>query len=129
MTDCNFVCTDWAVIERTRTNFKVRLEEEEWDIYVSKEQVNEVSRETKQDENLVAVLLAYVSYVRQSTKAQKNEVKRLPDEQKVDGMIRLLNGYEFSIETLIDTVKELKWHQLREVLLANSPANFIRGIT
>lgn len=126
---CNFVCTDWAVIERTRTNFKVRLEEEEWDIYVSKEQVDEVSRETKQDENLVAVLLAYVAFIKQSTKTKTEHLKRLSDEQKLDGMIRLLNAYEFPIETLINVVRELKWHQLRDVLLARTPAQYLSEIT
>ena len=118
----NVVALDWGTITQSKDYFKVFLEEEEWRIYVPMEEVRRVTTATEQDENFVAVLLAYVSYIRKNTLVAKNNVPKLDQEVALNSVINLIKGYEHSIQDLIDEIKVLKWHELRRVLLSEEPA-------
>ena len=125
----NVVSVDWGTISQSRSYFKVNLEDENWKISVPSEKVSKASMATGQDEYLVAVLFAYVSYIRQNTLAPKNKVEKLEDEVVMNAMINLINGYEHSMQSLINQIKELKWHELRWVILSKEPAATLYEIT
>ena len=125
----NVVALDWGTITESSTYFNVYLEEEGWKVYVSREEVSQVERETRQDQYLIAVLLAYVSYIRKSTSTSKGKICKLDDDTRLNAVTNLLNGYEHSIQSLINEVKDLKWHELRRVLLDSEPAEALYQTT
>ena len=125
----NVVSLEWGLIFPSKGYCKVYLEEEDWRIYVPTEDVNRVAMATEQDENLVAVLLAYVSYIRKNTLAAKNNVPKLDQEVVLNSLINLVKGYEHSVQDLINQVKYLKWHELRRILMSSEPAEMLYQTT
>jgi len=128
MTENNFVYYEGATISKTKSSYKVYFEDNEWTIYVSFEDVHKVSSQTNEDDNLIAVLLASITYAREDVLAFKNKVPKVPKEKIFETVIKLLNEYEGSIETLITQLQGMKWHELREILLSEEPVKVLNEI-
>ena len=118
----NFVCFEEVTISKTRkeTLYKVNLELEGYIFYIDKEIVDNIISQTHEDENLIAILLAYIEYSRKSRNTHnRGRAKCLDKKLLVDGISKLLVSY--SSERLIKLVRNLKWHEIDYVFNSDNP--------
>ena len=124
MTNNNYTIYDNARIStgRTSASWKVELEEEEKNIFIKKKIVEEISSETNAEEALVALLLAYINYVRITVHPNCSECPRkIVDEKIIESTIILLNS-TYPIEYIIEWVRDAKWTEIERVYKARNPA-------
>lgn len=114
-------------MSRKKLSFKVDLELEGFSFYVSKAIVDEIATKNKEDENLVAIILAYIEYARKSRNADNNcKAKKLEDELLISGVSRLLQ--EYPIERVIEIMGLLKWHEICKILASNNPVEEVEEV-
>ena len=126
MTNNNkFIYFTGAIVEKTKfQNFKITLEEEEAIVYVSATDVNKIQNRVEETEELIALVLAYIEYVFQNTKAMYQRMDRLEQEIIDDNVIVIMS--QVSAEEMIDIIKTLKWHEVLQIFEAKNPAQEIR---
>ena len=94
--------------------YRVVLVDEERRIILRKDLVDNISEKTGDDENLIAILLAYIDCARiNSTKSHKKP-KPLDDKIIIEGILILLNY--ILIEKLISIIKLMKWNEIVDAL-------------
>ena len=109
---------------REKTYYVIALELEGETFYIDEEQVEDIANKTKQDEDLTAIVLAYIEYARKSRNSDKDDkVKSLEDDVLFFGLSKLLDKY--SGEELIEIIRELKWHEICQVLNSEKPISEI----
>ena len=124
MTNDNYTLYDNARIStgRTSASWKVELEEEEKNIFIKKNIVEKISSETNAEEALVALLLAYINYVRTTVHPNCFECpKKIADEKIIESTIILLNS-AYPIEYIIEWIRNAKWTEIARVYKAPNPA-------
>lgn len=122
-----FVYFDEAVVKRTKDFYKVVLEVEEVTIFKKVSVVNEIVSTTEEDENLIAILLAQIEYVRRSNaKFGKREPHRIDNKNIIRGVSILLGV--ISIEELIYKVKSSNWHELVNIFESGDPIKNIEEL-
>lgn len=122
-----FVYFDEAVVRRTNDFYKILLEEEEVTIFKKVSLVDEIVSKTGEDENLIAILLAQIEYVR-SSNAQfgKRGPRKIEDDKTVQVLSILLE--DISIEELIYKVKSSNWYELVNVFESGDPIKNIEEL-
>ena len=112
-----------AMVSRKNTMYVVDLEVEEAKFYLGEKMIDEIARKTGEDKNLIAILIAYIDYVRKSRGKRNGKhdggIQNLPYEDIVDGVTALLR--KISIDDLIEKIKGLKWHEIKSVLTGELP--------
>ena len=128
-TNNNFVCFEDVMVSKTRTSsnsFKVNLEMEGYIFYIEKAIVDEITKDYE-DENLVAIILAYIKYVRVCRNANnQRKAKRLSEKVLISGVSDLLGKYPS--DELIKIIRNLKWHEICRVLESDDPTKEIEEI-
>jgi len=121
MNNNKFFYFDGATVERTNAkNFKVIFEDEEATIFVNSTDVNRVLKKVNEEEEVIAILLAYIEYIYQSTKQTSSErIKRLETEFITENVIVILSRYV--AEDLIMIIKQMKWHEIVFVFESKDP--------
>ena len=124
----SFVYFDDAEVTRTSKRYKVILKQENVTMYFKQEIVDSIKNMTDEDANLVAILLAHIEFVRRNTNKEDIGVfvRKLENEDIVEGLEVLLR-YK-SLEELIEIVQTLKWHQIVEIMTAESPIEELRNL-
>lgn len=124
----SFLCFEDAEVTRTKNNrYKVYLIEEEMEIIIGDNLVKEIALATSEEENLIAILLSYIDFVRRSRITQTvTAPRKVKEEVLITSLIKLLR--ENPIERLINIVKYLKWHQLLDVLTSEEPSEKIQEL-
>ena len=104
------------------------LGQEETTIYIKETLVDCIAATTNQDENLIAILLAHIEFVRKNRDKKNIDLvtRKLDNKIVAEGLEILLR--EFLIEDLIQTMQSIKWHQIVEILEAESPIEEIRKL-
>lgn len=126
MTKSNgFVYFDDAVVRRTSDFYKVVLEEEEVTIFKKVSLVEDIVAKTRYDENLIAILLAQIEFIRRdNAKLSKKIPRRINNENIIRGVSILLESV--SIEELISKVKSSNWHELVNAFEAEDPIDMLK---
>lgn len=123
----SYVYFDDAEVTRTSKLYKVILEQEETTIYLKETLVETIATSTNQDENLIAILLAHMECVRRSRNTNINkDARKLDDKIVAEGLKILLR--DILIEDLIQKMQSIKWHQIVEILTAESPIEELRNL-
>ena len=123
----SFVYFEDAVVYRTKEYYKVILESEETTIMLKDRLVEAIAEKTIENENLIAILLAYIDYVRITVRgANQNPPKRLEDNVMIEGILLLVEN--ISIEELIIKMKTMKWHEIVGLLESPDPIERIQRI-
>lgn len=105
---------------RENSSFKVELDTEGYTFFIKNRLTEKISMESREDENLIAIILAYIEYARKSRNSDKDDkVKSLEDDVLFFGLSKLLDKY--SGEELIEIMRELKWHEICQVLNSEKP--------
>lgn len=94
--------------------YLVKLEDEECSFCIKQELADNASCKWDVEPQLVAILLAYIKYSKVGAKG-----KRIEDEDILIRLPILLTRY--SIETLINLIRPLKWHEINEILSSTDP--------
>lgn len=115
-----FVYFDDAEVTRTNKLYKVKLIDEERAIYLKQELVDSIASVTDQDENLIAILIAHINFVRIDRKKDIGPLAPKIEEDVLSVGLKVLLR-EVAIEELIETMQSLKWHQIVEIITAESP--------
>ena len=114
----------WVI--RRKENYQVILEDD-IKFNVNGKLVEKISSTNDQTEELIAILLAYVEYARSNiNSAGKKREKPISDDILSTSITELLHCY--SIDTLINLFKVLKWHEISLILNAESPVIEIEKI-
>ena len=109
---------------RENSSFKVELDTEGYTFFIKNRLTEKISIESRDDENLIAIILAYIEYARKSRNSDKDDkVKSLEDDVLFFGLSKLLDKY--SGEELIEIIRELKWHEICQVLNSEKPISEI----
>ena len=109
---------------RENSSFKVELDTEGYTFFIKNRLTEKISIESREDENLIAIILAYIEYARKSRNSDKDDkVKSLEDDVLFFGLSKLLDKY--SGEELIEIIRELKWHEICQVLNSEKPISEI----
>ncbi len=113
-------------VKRNKKTYVVTLELEEYTFYINSSEVENISEKNGADENLIAIILAYIEYARKCRNADGN--KRAPkiDERIIASAITELL-VKYSEEEVIYFFKDLKWHELFEILNSNTPIRTIEN--
>lgn len=116
----NFNYFDEAIVERTNYLYKVELVEENTSISKSRSIVEQIGEQSGQDNSLIAILLAYIEYVRRiNSLIGRRGPTQFDDDIMTEVIINLLEY--FSIEELISKVKSSNWYELSNVFESNNP--------
>jgi len=128
MTNSNkFIYFSGVQVEKTRgENFKVTLEEEEITICVCSNDVERIKKRIDESEELIAIVLAYIEYVFQYTKALYQRIDRLEQGIINDNVIVLLT--QMCAEEMIGIIKTLKWHEILQVFESENQVQKIREL-
>ena len=126
-TNNKIIYFDWAQVEKTSEgNFKVFLEEEETAIIVSLIDVNRIQNRVAEEPELIAIVLAYIEYIFQFTKVPNLKIQQVEQDVIDDNVIVILT--QMSAEEMVDTVRNLKWHEIIQVFEAPNKAQKIRDL-
>ena len=124
-TNNKFIYFTGASVEKTRgQNFKVTLVDEETIIYVSSRDIDRVQKHVDEREELIAIILAYIEYIYQSTKVEFQRLERLEREIIDDNVSVILS--QLSAEEMIEIIKTVKWHEIIDIFDSKDPAQRIR---
>ena len=110
---------DEATISRTDKNYKVELVERELTIFVPEAIVSDVCKNTSAEEEIVATLFAYMEAARKEATTKENKFRRINEDKVVINTKELMVWY--SIERLIEVVRDLKWHQIKAIFESENP--------
>ena len=119
MTNTNIIYYDEATVSKTRSSFKVELEESAVTIFIPFSVVQNICEKTADDEAMIAILLAYIEDTRKSAITPTIRIRKIKDETIVVNITELLVKYP--VEQLIEIVRGLKWHQIREIFESVNP--------
>ena len=122
MTNTNIIYYDEATISKTRSSFKVELEESAT-IFIPFNTVQSICEKTIDDEAMIAVLLAYIEEARKNAITPTMSFRKIKDEKLIINTIELLVKYP--VEQLVAIVRGLKWHQIREIFESETPYEII----
>ena len=111
---------------RNRPYYKIDIEDAECSVYISKKIVQEIYDDSKEDKVLIAILLACIEYIRKSTSTDKHIIGRLEEDVMAKAIKKLLVNYQ--IETLILYLKQLKWYEIKPILVAPNPKEELEKI-
>lgn len=108
-------------------NWKVEIEEEENTIiFVNKKIVNEIfSNSNATEESLIALLLAYIEYVRRTMNFDSSKRPRRIEEEYIQSAITNILSTSYPIESIIEWVKTAKWHEVKTLLTSDNPSEMI----
>ena len=116
----NFIFIEDVQIVRKGIYYVVTLEMDDYTFYIKSSNVEEIATKNQEDMNFVALLLAYIEYARRSRNSGNDPSARKLDHEIVSSAIsEILKKY--SLETIIDVFKELKWHEIVYILKSDSP--------
>ena len=125
--ETGFIYYEDAEVSRTNKLYKVKLIEEERGIFLGKELVESLASDTDQDENLIAILIAYIKFVRiDREKDIKDFTPNIKDDVLSEGLKALLQ--EIGIEELIGKMQTLKWHQIVDIINDEQPVEKYRDL-
>jgi len=102
------------------------LEEEEITICVCSNDVERIKKRIDESEELIAIVLAYIEYVFQYTKALYQRIDRLEQGIINDNVIVLLT--QMCAEEMIGIIKTLKWHEILQVFESENQVQKIREL-
>lgn len=127
-TESNFFYFEEVEVSQTKGGlYRVKLEEEECVFYIKPELTQRIASKADVNEELVAILLAYIEYARRSRNADhEKKVKRIEDKDLFEVISALL--FSFSIENLIEFIHPLKWHEISDIINADSPVEEMKKI-
>ena len=100
-------------------NYEVFFEYEELTIYVSSSDVTRISMEVGEREEVIAIVLAYIEYIYQSTNVPFERIERMKQGVINENLICILS--KMVAEEFIQEIKEIKWHQLVEIFESENP--------
>lgn len=128
MTNNNkFIYFSGVQVEMTKgENYKVTLEDEEYIIYVPSKDVNRISKEADEREELIAIVFAYIESVYQSTNVKYEKIQRLTEDVISDNVTVILA--HMTAEEMIGIIKTLKWHEIFDVFQSENPVQRIRDL-
>lgn len=118
--------TGVQVVKTRGENYEVILEDEEFTIYVSSSDVNRISREVGEREELVAIVLAYIEYIYQSTDVPFERIERMKHGIIIENVICILSC--MAAEDFIQKMRDVKWHELVEIFESDNPIQKIRDL-
>lgn len=119
MANTNYTYYGEATVSRMRLSFKVVLDEHERTIIIPVSIVEEISNTTKEDVDMIAILLAYIEVIRKEVVTDTEKFRKIAEKRLIVNVSKLLN--EYAIEELIEIIQGLKWHQIVDVLESNNP--------
>ena len=123
----NFIYFEDVKIVRKKDSYVVTFEMEDCSFYIKVSEIEEIATKNDEEEVLIATILAYIEYARKCRNSDKNpKAKRLEEEKVASGISDLLRKY--SIETIIDFFKELKWYEMCEIIQSDDPIGKIEEI-
>lgn len=123
-TENNSIYFEDVKIVRKKDSHVVTFEMEECSFYIKAAEAEKIAIKNNEDENLIAIILAYMEYARKNRNSDENpKAKKLEEEVVSWGITELLKKY--SAETIIDGFKELKWHELCDILESQNPVEKI----
>ena len=121
--DKGFAYFQEVMVYKKNKMYVVTLEEEEATFYLEPNMINQIAKKANEEENLVAILVAYINYVRRSRAKcdgkRDGRPQNLDSQVIVDGLITILK--KVSIDDLIVTFRSLKWHEIKSILTFDLP--------
>jgi len=109
-----------------RGNYKVILTYEDYTLYISSADVERIKTKTDESEEIIAIILAYIEYIYQSTNVGSERIHRLEQDVIDDNLILILK--DMVGEEVIDFVKTLKWYDILAIFNAENPIQKIRDL-
>lgn len=108
---------DGIGVKKNRNNksYKVIFKDEECTISINAKEVQEIC-ESGNVEELVAILLAYVEYIRKDTSTDEVRLRKI---EVIEPTIKLLRDYD--VESLIFYFRSLKWHEIKSIYESADP--------
>ena len=126
MTNNNLIFFEGAEIAETRSGkyYRVVLEDEECTVYVNTMIAEEISSEVNEEKSLIAVLLAYIEYIRKSNSTKERKNSRMDKDRIISSTISLITAYP--TEILIGYIKNLKWHEVKAIFKSANPVKELK---
>ena len=116
----NLVYFEDVTIRRSSKSFIVTIELDGDDFYIRDLLIEDIAMKGNIDENLIAIILAYIEHARRDRNADADFVARKVENRVVSSvLVELLKVH--SAEELIDIFKELKWHEICEIFYSQNP--------
>ena len=114
---------DNALITMTRgLNFRVELEEENATIMVARDIVERITQTVGDDEEpFIILILAYIDYVRRDRNGVDKKAPNRIDEDKIVDVFSIIYNQVDSIESLSEIFRNLKWHEIKEIIESEDP--------
>ena len=100
------------------------LEDEECTVYVNTMIAEEISSEVNEEKSLIAVLLAYIEYIRKSNSTKERKNSRMDKDRIISSTISLITAYP--TEILIGYIKNLKWHEVKAIFKSANPVKELK---
>ena len=117
----NFIYIEDIKIERKVSSYVVTLVmEDNHSFYIKDFEVDDIAEKNREDENFVAILLAYIEYARRCRNSGNDpRAKKLDPEIVSTAISEILKKY--SLESVIDIFKDLKWHEIAQIIKSDNP--------
>ena len=115
----NLVYFEDVTIRRSSKSFIVNIELDGDDFYIRDLLIEDIAMKGNVDENLIAIILAYIEHARRDRNADGNKVRKVENRVLSSVLVELLKVH--SAEELIDIFKGLKWHEICEILSSDNP--------
>lgn len=106
---------------RGGVSWKIELEDVDEIIFIKKNIVDKIASNSDAEETLIALVLAYIKYVRTTVNPNSmNCPKKIDDEILINSMSKLIDN-SYPIEYIIEWVRDSKWTEIERVFTSENP--------
>ena len=112
---------------RKEEGYFVYFDIDESAVCINRDEVNMVVEKIHDDDMFVAIILACIEYARRSINSTNEpEVKKI-NEDLIAKVIQKIY-VKYSLEIIIDIIKDLKWHEICQIIKSKDPIEVIEEI-